>query len=98
MPQKLHGRDISTNTNVQIDRSIVLRVLRGASHELFCVFGDFYTSGTQNAEVTKSLFANNFFQNAGNKQRELMICGEVFTTICFGEKKISFIHQFQAGF
>ena len=37
-----------------------------------------------------------FKKNVDNKQRELMICGEVI--ICFGEKKISFIHQFQAGF
>ena len=36
-------------------RSIVLCVLRDACHELFCVFGDFYASGTQDAEVTKSL-------------------------------------------
>ena len=26
-----------------------------ACHELFCVFGDFYVSGMQDAEVTKSL-------------------------------------------
>ena len=36
-------------------RSIVLYVLRDACHELFCVFGGFYASGTQGAEVTKSL-------------------------------------------
>ena len=36
-------------------RSIDLCVLRDACHELFCVFGDFYTSGTQDTEVTKSL-------------------------------------------
>ena len=38
-------------------------------------------------------------QNADNKQRELMICGEV--TICFGEKisvSSGFIHQFQVSF
>ena len=38
-------------------------------------------------------------QNADNKQRELMICGEV--TICFGEKisvSLGFIHQFQVSF
>ena len=39
-----------------------------------------------------------FFQNADNKQRELMICGEV-TMIYFEEKeKVSFIHQFQVNF
>ena len=27
-------------------------------HKLFCVFGDFYASGTQDAEVTKSLQGN----------------------------------------
>ena len=27
-------------------------------HKLFCVFGDFYASGTQDAEVTKSLPGN----------------------------------------
>ena len=36
-------------------RSIDLYVLRDACHELFCVFKDFYASGTQDAEVTKSL-------------------------------------------
>ena len=38
-------------------RSIIslidLCVLRDTSHDLFCIFGDFYASGTQ--EVTKSL-------------------------------------------
>ena len=38
-----------------IFRSIDLCVLRDASVELFCVFGDFYASGTQDAEVRKSL-------------------------------------------
>lgn len=33
-----------------IDRS-----LRPACHELFCVFEDFYASGTRDVEVTKSL-------------------------------------------
>ena len=39
------------------DRSIDLCVLQDACHELFCVFGDFYGSGTQDTEVTKSLKA-----------------------------------------
>ena len=35
---------------------MVLYVLQqGAYHELFSVFGEFYVSGTQDAEVTKSL-------------------------------------------
>ena len=38
-----------------MDRSIYLYVLRDACHKLFCVFKDFYASGTQDAEVTKSL-------------------------------------------
>lgn len=29
--------------------------LCGASHELFCVFGDFYVTGTQDAEEANSL-------------------------------------------
>ena len=33
------------------DRSIDLCVLRDACHELFCVIGDFYASGTQDAEL-----------------------------------------------
>ena len=37
------------------DRSTDLCTLREAYHLLFCVFGDFYASGTQDAEVTKSL-------------------------------------------
>ena len=35
----------------------IFYILRDACHELFCVFGDFYASGTQDAEVTKSLKA-----------------------------------------
>ena len=38
-----------------MDRSIDLCVLRDACHKLFCLFKDFYASGTQDAEVTKSL-------------------------------------------
>ena len=37
------------------DRSIVLCIPRDAFHELFCVFKDFFTPGTQDVEVTKSL-------------------------------------------
>ena len=37
-----------------------LCVLRDANHAMRipCVFGDFYASGTQDAEVTKSLFVS----------------------------------------
>ena len=35
--------------------SINLCVLQDACHELFCVFEDFYASGMQDTEVTKSL-------------------------------------------
>ena len=35
--------------------SIDLCILRDACHELFCVFADFYASGRQDAEITKSL-------------------------------------------
>ena len=35
--------------------SIILCVLRDAYHELFCVFGDFHASGTQDTELTKSV-------------------------------------------
>ena len=34
---------------------IILCVLQDACRELFCVLRDFYASGTQDAEVTKSL-------------------------------------------
>ena len=53
-PQKSHKQDILPK-NLQIDQSFFLCVLRDASHELFCVFKDFYASGTQDAEGTKSL-------------------------------------------
>jgi len=43
-------------------RSIDLCVLRDACHKLFCVFGDFYASGTQDTEVKKSL-KKIFFDN-----------------------------------
>ena len=38
------------------DQLIDLYVPRNAYHELFWVFGPFYTSGTQDAEVTKLLY------------------------------------------
>ena len=34
---------------------IDLCVLRDACHELFCIFGDFYTSGMQDTEVRVSI-------------------------------------------
>ena len=45
-----------------LDQSIDLcvSVLRDACHKLFCVFGNFYVSGTQDAEVTKSLPCNSY--------------------------------------
>ena len=39
------------------DRSIDLCIIRNGCHELFCVFGDFYASGTQDAEVKRSLLS-----------------------------------------
>ena len=44
--------------NLQIDRSFF------AYHELFCVFGDFYASGTQDAKVTKSLLLRYQFRHS----------------------------------
>ena len=46
---------ITTNTHVCLDQSIDLCVLQDACHELFGVWGDFYLSRTQHAEVIKSL-------------------------------------------
>ena len=37
----------------QINWSINIYILRNACHELLCVFGDCYASGTQDAEVKK---------------------------------------------
>ena len=54
MPQKLNERDIFTNTHVQIDRLIFASCGTHAMN-YFGAFGDFYPSGTQDAEVTKSL-------------------------------------------
>ena len=42
-PQKSHKQDI------------LQKHLRDAYHKLFSIFGDFYASGMQDAEVTKSL-------------------------------------------
>ena len=39
------------------DQSTDLYILRNSCHELFSILGDFYVSGTQNAEVTKSLIS-----------------------------------------
>ena len=43
------------STKKSSNSSIVLGVLRDACHELFCVFGYFYASGTQGTEVAKSV-------------------------------------------
>ena len=52
-PQKSHEQDI-LQKHPQIDRSIFnLHILRDACHELLCIFGDFYASETQDAELTK---------------------------------------------
>ena len=51
--QKSHEQDIIPK-KICSNRSIVLCFLQDTFHELFCVFGDFYASGTQHAEETKS--------------------------------------------
>ena len=38
----------------------VFHVLQDACHKLFCVSGDFYASGMEDAEVTKSLIVEDF--------------------------------------
>ena len=57
-PQKSHEQGIIPKKNLQIDRSLF------AYHELFCVFGDFYASGTQDAKVTKSLLLRYQFRHS----------------------------------
>ena len=51
-PKKSHEQDI-LQKHSQIDWSINICILRNACHELLCVFGDCYASGTQDAEVKK---------------------------------------------
>ena len=51
-PQKSHEQDI-LQKHLQVDRS--LRPIQDACHDFLCIFGDFYASGTQDAEVKKSL-------------------------------------------
>ena len=46
---------IGFSTKKSPNRSIVPYVLRDACHEIFCIFGDFSGSRTQDAEITKSL-------------------------------------------
>ena len=46
---------IGYSTKTSSDRSINLYVLWDADQKLFCIFGDFYASGMQDAKVTKSL-------------------------------------------
>ena len=48
-PQKSNKQDTSDWSKWSFN-------LRNAYHKLFCVFGDFCASGTQDAEVTKSLY------------------------------------------
>ena len=58
--QKSHKQDI-LGKHLYIDQLISLCVLWDEYHKLFCVFGDFYASGTQHIEITKSLKDVTFF-------------------------------------
>ena len=51
----MNGTFRTTNTQSCSDQSIDLCVLWDACHELFCTCDDFYASGAQDTEVTKSL-------------------------------------------
>ena len=51
-PQKSREQDM-LQKHLQIDQLINICILRDACHELLCIFGDFYASGTQDAELTK---------------------------------------------
>ena len=53
-PQKSHEQDI-LQKHPQINQLINSCILRDACHELLRIFGDFYASGMQDAEVTKLL-------------------------------------------
>ena len=48
-----HTNRICLQKHPQIDQLINICILRDACHELLCIFGDFYASGTQDAELTK---------------------------------------------
>ena len=56
-PLKSLKRDILQKhfTKTSSDQSINLCILWDVYHKLFCIFGNFYESGTEDAEVTKSL-------------------------------------------
>ena len=46
----------------------------GHMHKLFCVFGDFYLSGTQDSEVTKSLIGSLEFFFANGHSLDACLC------------------------
>ena len=52
-PPKSYEQDIYKNIFRSFDRCLCPT---GRMPQLFCVFGDFYVSGTEDTEVTKSLF------------------------------------------
>ena len=62
-PQKSHEQGILPKKNLQIDRSFFASY-RTHTMNYFCVFGDFYASGTQDAEVTKSLLLRYQFRHS----------------------------------
>ena len=64
------------------NRSIVLCVLQDTFHELFCVFGDFYASGTQDAEETKSRLSKT------NKMNSFYCLGTNITVLLKMNKKV----------
>ena len=56
------------STKRSSNQSIVLCILWDTCHKLFCVFGDFYASVTQDAEVTKSLRQEHLKHNSFSEQ------------------------------
>ena len=56
------------STKRSSNQSIVLCILGDVCHKLLCIFRDFYASGTQEAEVTKSLRQEHLKHNSFTEQ------------------------------
>ena len=88
---------IGNSTIKSSNRSIILCILWDSCHELFCVFGDSYLPGTQDAEVTNhwaSIYIfyeylniekiKRFQQNYSSRQNFWSLCLKILSTGCWG--------------
>ena len=77
-PQKSHKQDILPK-NLQIDQSLFLCILRDACYEYHFVSEDFYASGTQDVEVTRSVNQYMYSVHVCAFEQDMLFPGENYS-------------------